>query len=47
MDIESDSSFDADNNSDRENDEENLINPGDWNISFIEEKNFWMSNKVQ
>jgi len=47
MDIESDSSSDADNGSNRENEEENLINKGDWNLSFIEEKNFWMSNEVK
>ena len=47
MDIESDCSFDADNDFDRENDEENLINAGDWNISFMEEKIFWTSNKAK
>lgn len=47
MDIESDISFDIDNDSERENNEENQINARDWNISFIEDKNFWMSNKVK
>ena len=43
MDIESDSSFEAEIESDEENDIGNQLGNGEWNISFIEEKNFWLN----